>query len=142
MKDNTTKYTLNSNTLNIVTESITGGSDEVVFNLFTDSGSWISVIRWRFRNWVYNIRHCTPYYTQKFPVTPPTSVKKTWRITVSPDDIEIECNTLKVLHFIFNDTVRHDNLCTKKVKGKIATEVMFRKEDTATKMFTSKQVGK
>ena len=46
------------------------------------------------------------YYSLKFPVTPPTDVNKTWEITFTTEDVKIKCNTLQVLHFIFNNTHR------------------------------------
>ena len=135
-----TKYPLNSNTFYITTESVTGSSDEVIFSLYTDSGDHITNIRWRFSDWGYEIYICTPGdFSLKFPVTPPTDVNKTWEITFTTEDVKIKCNTLQVLHFIFNNT--HYDTCTSFVKGKIATRIQFW-TDTATKMFKSDQVGK
>ena len=92
------------------------------------------------------IYHCTPYedfetgYSLKFPVTPPTDVKKTWEITATTEDIKIKCNSLQVLHFIFNNTYNAN--CIDKVKGKKAATVKIWPTDTATKMFATKLVGK
>ena len=134
------KYPLNSNTFYITTESVTGSSDVVVFLLYPDSGGFITAIHWRFSDWGYYIRFCTPHdYSLKFPVTPPTDVNKTWEITFTTEDVKIKCNSLQVLHFIFNNT--HKDYCTSKVKGKIATRIKFWGADT-TKMFKSDQVGK
>ena len=106
VKDWNTKYPLNSNTFYITTESVTGSSDEVGFYLYPDSG-YITYIMWRFSDWGYIIKYCTPYgYSLKFPVTPPTDVNKTWEITFTTEDVKIKCNTLQVLHFIFNNTHR------------------------------------
>ena len=137
-----TIYPLNSNTFYITTESVTGSSDDVYFLLYNNSGSWFTYIIWRFSDWGYYIKFCTPtpYYSVKFPVTPPTGVNKTWEITFTTEDVKIKCNSLQVLHFIFNNT--HDGNCTSEVKGKIATRIMFRNWDTATKMFNADQVGK
>ena len=141
VKDYNTKYPLNSNTFYITTESVTGSSDVVVFCLLTDSGDYITRITWRFSDWGYNIEYCTPYdYSLKFPVTPPTDVNKTWEITFTTEDVKIKCNSLQVLHFIFNNT--HRDYCTSYVKGKIATRIVFYRVDTATKMFKLDQVGK
>ena len=142
VKDGYTKYTLNSNTFYITTESVTGGSDKVDFFLYTDSGSYITNIIWWFSDWGYYIAYCTPdYYSLKFPVTPPTGVNKTWEITFTTEELKIKCNTLQVLHFIFNNT--HGGSCTSRVKGKIATRIKFwGGYGTATKMFKSDQVGK
>ena len=140
VKDGKTKYPLNSNTFYITTESVTGSSDIVDFYLYTDS-DYITSIWWRFSDWGYYINYCAPYdYSLKFPVTPPTDVNKTWEITFTTEDVKIKCNSLQVLHFIFNNT--HNDLCTSKVKGKIATRISFSSYDTATKMFKSDQVGK
>ena len=134
-----TKYPLNSNTFYITTESVTGGSDTVRFYLYPDSG-YIR-ITWRFSDWGYDITYCTPGdFSLKLPVTPPTGVNKTWEITFTAEDLKMKCNTLQVLHFIFNNT--HDADCTSKVKGKIATRIQFRSGDTAAKMFNADQVGK
>ena len=136
-----TEYPLNSNTFYITTESVTGSSDIVYFYLLTDSGDWITTIRWRFSDWGYNIYYCTPGdLTLKFPVTPPTGVNKTWEITFTTEDVKIKCNTLQVLHFILNNTRNGD--CTSQVKGKIATRITFHGGDTATKIFNADQVGK
>ena len=134
-------YPLNSNTFYITTESVTGSSDKVSFYLYTDSG-YITHIYWRFSDWGYYIHYCTPSppYSLKFPVTPPTGVNKTWEITFTTEDVKIKCNSLQVLHFIFNNT--HRDYCTSKVKGKIATRIRFWSTDTATKMFNADQVGK
>ena len=140
VKDRNTKYPLNSNTFYITTESVTGSSDVVDFLLYTDSG-YITRIIWRFSDWGYVIDFCTPFdYSLKFPVTPPTDVNKTWEITFTTEDVKIKCNTLQVLHFIFNNT--HYDYCTSRVKGKIATRIRFSTSDRATKMFKSDQVGK
>ena len=141
VKDDKTNYPLNSNTFYITTESVTGSSDKVVFSLYTDSGDFITNIYWRFSDWGYNIGYCTTGdYSLKFPVTPPTGVNKAWEITFTTEDVKIKCNTLQVLHFIFNNT--HRDVCTSKVKGKKATGILFRSGNTATKMFKSDQVGK
>ena len=140
VKDWNTKYPLNSNTFYITTESVTGSSDFVGFSLYTDSGGWFTNIYWRFSDWGYIIDYCTPYpYSLKFPVTPPTDVNKTWEITFTTEDVKIKCNSLQVLHFIFNNTHYPD--CTSKVKGNIATRIKFWSGDRATKMFKL-QVGK
>ena len=139
VKDSKTKYPLNSNTFYITTESVTG-SDKVYFTLYPDIGDYITNVMWRFSDWGYVIIHCTPYFSLKFPVTPPTDVNKTWEVTFTTEDVKIKCNTLKVLHFIFNNT--HYDDCTSLVKGKIATSIRFSSDDTATKMFKSDQVGK
>ena len=108
-----TYYPLNSNTFYITTESVTGSSDVVDFHLYTDSGYFTSIY-WRFSDWGYYIHYCTPYdYSLKFPVTPPTGVNKTWEITFTTD-VKIKCNSLQVLHFIFNNT--YDGRCTSRVK--------------------------
>ena len=74
----------------------------------------ITRIRWRFKDWGYIIKDCTPgdYYL-KFPVTPSTGANKTWEVSVTPEDVKIKCNTLEVLHFIFNNTFIDDDNCTK-----------------------------
>ena len=141
VKDSSTKYPLNSNTFYITTESVTGSSDYVSFSLYTDSGGYITHIIWRFSDWGYHISYCTPWdYSLKFPVTPPTDVKNTWEITFTTENVKIKCNSLQVLHFIFNNT--HRDYCTSEVKGKIATRIEFYRGDTATKMFSADQVGK
>ena len=139
VKDDSTKYPLNSNTFYFTTESVTGSSDAVVFILYPDSG-YITAIIWRFIDWRYYINYCTPgYYSLKFPVPPPTGVNKTWEITFTTEDVKIKCNSLQVLHFIFNNTHYPD--CTSQVKGKIATRIVYSSSDTATKMFKSDQAG-
>ena len=142
VKDDNTFYPLNSNTFYITTESVTGGSDKVIFYPYTDSGYHITSIHWRFSDWGYIIDLCTPHdYSLKFPVTPPTGVNKTWEITLTTEDVKIKCNTLQVLHFIFNNT--HDGTVQVYVKGKIATRIKFwSRYDTATKMLNVDQVGK
>ena len=141
VKDGNTYYPLNSNTFYITTESVTGSSDVVDFYLYPDGGGYITNIMWRFSDWGYYIRYCTPYYySLKFPVTPPTDVNKTWEITFTTEDVKIKCNSLQVLHFIFNNTHYPD--CTSEVKGKTATRIKFWSIDTATKMFNADQVGK
>ena len=138
-----TYYPLQSNTFYFTTESVTGGGDQVYLHLYADSGAGVGVtyIIWRFKDWAYVIRSCTPaHYSLKFPVTPPTDVNKTWEVTFTTEDVKIKCNSLQVLHFIFNNT--HNGACTSNVKGKKATRVLFNLIDTATKMFTSELVGK
>ena len=133
-------YPLNSNTLYIITESLSG-SDEVDFSLFPDSGvARITAIQWRFSDGGYSIPRCTPLdFSLKFPVTPPTGVKKTWEVTLTTKDIRIKCNTLEVLHLNFDSTYRDD--CSTKVKGKKATRVAFSTTAKATKMFRTEPVG-
>ena len=140
VKDNSTEYPLNSNTFYITTESVTGGRDIVGFFLYSDSG-YFTQIFWRFLDWGYYINFCIPGdFSLNFPVTPPTGVNKTWEIRFTTVDVKIKCNTIQVLHFIFNNT--HKDYCTRLVKGKIATRIEFWSGDTATKMFKSDQVGK
>ena len=115
------------------------------FNLYPEiDNDPITAIYWRFKgDWGYVIKHCTPYgYTLKFPVTPPILNIKTWEVTVTPEDVEIKCNTLQVLHFIYNNT--HFADCTSKVKGKKVAKIRFSHSniDTATKTFKSELVGK
>ena len=142
VRGSNTRYPLNSNTFYITTESVTGGSDAVAFYLYPDSDDYITSIIWRFSDWGYIIEYCTPYdFSLKFPVTPPTGVNKIWEITFTTEELKIKCNTLQVLHFIFNNT--HNDYCTSRVKGKIATRIWFYSGyDTATKMFNADQVGK
>ena len=142
VKNGNAKYPLKNDTFYITTESATGSSNQVVFSLNPKGGKWITNIGWRFSDWGYDIKHCTPgEYTLKFPVTPPTGIiYMTWEVKFTTEDITLKCNTLEVLHFFFNDT--HNTNCTSEVKGKIANEVKFWKSDTATKIFISEQVGK
>ena len=141
VKDDSTKYPLNSNTFYITTESVTGGSDEVYFSLWTDSGGHITNIIWRFSDWGYVIIYCTPNGNFiKFPVTPPTGVNKTWEITFTTVDVKIKCNSLQVLHYDLY--LANDNECIDLVADKIATRIEFNTGDTATKMFSADQVGK
>ena len=136
-----TNYPLSSDTFYFTTESATGGSDKVDFLLYTEYSSYITSFWWRFKDWGYVINLCTPDdYSLKFPVTPPTGVKKTWEVTITPEDVKIKCNTLQVLHFIFNNT--YDNYCNTQVKGKIAAKVHFSHVDSATKLFTTELLGK
>ena len=139
------KHPLNRNTFYIKTESVTGGSDSVDFYLYPYTGSDdITNIYWRFSDWAYIITYCTPWdYSLKFPVAPPTGVNMTWEIPFTTEDVKIKCNTLQVLHFIFNNSLRYDDICSNKVKGKIATRIWFSNYDTATKMFNNAgQAGK
>ena len=141
VKDGRTKYPLKSNSFYIATESVTGSSDSVYFSLYTDS-VLVTSIGWRFSDWGYIIIYCTPTdYSLKFLVTPPTGVKKTWEVTFTPEDVEIKCNNLKLLHFVFKN-IYTAYQCTSVVKGKNATRVRFPSTVTATKMFTSELVGK
>ena len=131
------KYPVTTNTIKITTESVYGSDDKVYFFLLTDPDFYITRISWKFKDWGYIIRHCTPeYHVAKFPVTPPNDVNKTWEVIFTAEDVKIKCNTLEVLHFIFNDT--YSEACTTKVVKNIAlaTKVVFRNKDTATKMLT------
>ena len=129
-----TYYPLNGNTFYFTTESVTGGSDKVKF-----SGGWITMWWW-FTDWKFEIINCTHFGNPlTFPVTPPTGVRKTWEVTLTPEDVVIKCNAVEVLHFVFD--IRHDSSCTL-VKGHKAIQVLFSGDDTATRMFTSEQVGK
>ena len=135
------KYSLNSNTFHITTESTDGINDKVDVYLYGENGTYITNIWWNFSDWVYAIFKCTSEdYSEKFPVTPPTGVKKTWDVTVTLEDVVIKCNAVEVLYFIFNDTF--NNKCTSEVKGKKTTKIAFWNTDTATKMFATEQVGK
>ena len=140
VKDLNAYYPIKSNTFCIKTRSITGGENEVALLLYDDWDVRITSIRWRFKDWKYTIQYCTGNYHLKFPVTPPTGVNKTWEITFATEDIKIKCNTLQVLHFIFNNT--HFDECTSRVKGKKAAKVkFFHNLDTATEKFKSDPDG-
>ena len=142
VKDDNTKYPINSNTFYIKTKSVTGGSDQVILRLYSKSGAYISGIWWRFSDWAYFITHCTPgVFSLKFPVAPPIGVQKTWEVALTKNNVKIKCNTLQVLHYIYNNT--YNSECNKEVAGKRPREVEFRKGlDSASKMFISEQVGK
>ena len=104
----------------------------------------ITNIQWAFNSWKYFIEHCTVFDlpTITFPVTPPTGINKTWEVTFTEEELKIKCNTLEVLHFIYNNTLINDDGCTAKVKGKKPVSIVFSKYDTATKGFKSSLVGK
>ena len=134
-----TKYPLNSSTFKITTDKVTVGI--VSFSMYDDNGIPSVNVWWGFTDWSYAISYCTPLSRLlKFPVTPPTGVNKTWEITVTPEDIKIKCNTLEVLHFIFNNT--YNTNCTRHVKGRRSIEIAFWNTVTATKMFLSEDAGK
>ena len=134
-----TKYPLKNNTFYITTKSVTGGTDSAGFYLYDQSGGSTTNIKWNFDDWAYFIKDCTLGYSLQFPVTPPADIRKTWEIIVTAEDVKIKCNTLEVLHFIFNDT--YTDVCIREVKGKIPTQVKIWNQDTATKTFTSELAG-
>ena len=104
----------------------------VYFYLYPDVGDFITYITWRFSIWACFISECIPDGNlHGFSVTPPTGVEKTWEVTVTPTDMKIKCNTLEVLHFIFENGVLSS--CKAHVKGKKASKVAFSSDDTATK---------
>ena len=73
-------------------------------SLLTDSGDYITNIKWKFKDWGYEILSCTPgNYKLKYHSTP-VGTRKVWKITFTPEDVTIKCASLEVLHFMFNNT--------------------------------------
>ena len=140
-KSGDVKYTIHSNTFYIKTESAIGADDVLGFSLFTDDDKKITNYRWRLDDWAYIVNDCTPEdWSLKFPVTPPTDVEKTWEVTATAEAINIKCNTLEVLHFIYRNS--YNGQCENKAKGKTPTSIQFRMGDAASKLFKSELVGK
>ena len=137
------QYQVYSNTFNITTEGVSGGSGKVgiyLYHRFNDF-NFLTRIEWKFSDWGCYIAYCTPNdFSVKFPVTPPTGVSKTWEIIYTTEDLKIKCNTLQVLHLIFNST--GDERCTSRVKGKKIGAIRLTQDDTVTKKFQSDQVCK
>ena len=142
LKDSKTKYPLTSKTFYITTEGATG-TDRIDIYLFDDSSGYITNIWWTFNYWIYSIAYCTSsQHAKMFPVTPPLPAgdKKTWEVTVTPDDIRIKGNNMEVLHFIFNNA--DDEICKSSVGGKTTSKIMVWSTDTATKMLATELIGK
>ena len=78
--------------------------------LYTDSGLRILdiSIQQEHENWMYEIFWCTPRY-YKLPLTNvPTEKNKTWFITATEAHLNIKCNGVEVLHFVYDDSPRFE----------------------------------
>ena len=74
----------------------------------------MTIFRWRFIDWAYQIDYCTPNdYSQKINSTPPAERDRIWDVAIA-DDIRMKCNGAEVLHLEFNEAADAD--CTSKVK--------------------------
>eukprot|EP00116_Pleurobrachia_bachei_P012765 sb/3473027/ len=77
----------------------------------------------------YSIGRCTgkTYGFEPFPENIPETSERLWRITKSPDALQIHCNGLKVLEYLFNSSHPTDedlreiceNLWSGESKGKL-----------------------
>ena len=131
------RYPVYKNSFKIRTESVDGSNDKVAFRIQTNEVniSWITTVRWRFRDWGYTLLRCTPEDFSLKLIAVPSAVKKTWEITATTEKLVIKCNEVEVLDFIYNNA--YSDKCSAKVEGREVRTIMFIGEDSATKKFES-----
>ena len=70
---------------------------------------------------IYKIEHCTTYDLLLTNV--PAETNKIWVITATEAHLNIKCNGVEVLHFVYDDSPDYE--CKREVKGKSVHEVFF-----------------
>ena len=126
-------YPVYNKRIKITTASHYGSSDQVDFSLFDDKNSTITNIVWRFKNWACNIGYCTLWGSSLKLRNVPHDNIKTWVVTATTMFINIRCNNVEVLNFMYHNA--DVGFCDTEVKGRIVTGVSFHHFDTATKQF-------
>ena len=131
---------LGSNTVYFITNSADGSGDIVKFALLDKR--FVTHLVFSFKDWGYSIAYCTPgIRILKFTTTPPSvSVKhKIWELTKSVNGLNLKCNGVEVLDFVYRD--EYNPKCVTQVKGKETTRLRVSEDDTATTSMAFQLVG-
>ena len=117
----------------IKTESIYGSDDVVHLKLYTNSNANriadMTDITWNFKDWSYHIYEPNGRFL-KFTAEPPAAINKTWEVAKTITYLEIKCNGVEVVYIAFG---KEDSISS--FPDAHAAEVLFSKNDTATKTF-------
>ena len=88
-------------------------------------------------SWMYTIRHCTTSYSDYLPLTNvPAETDKIWVITATEAYLNMKCNGVEVLHFVYDDSPDYE--CKRQVKGNSVHAVEF---ETNFRIMFSSAVG-
>ena len=91
--------------------------------LYSNSSGYITEVTIRVddESWMYNIWHCTSFY---LPLTNvPTETNKIWVLTATEAHLNMKCNGVEVLHFVYDDSPDYE--CKREVKGHSVHEVQL-----------------
>ena len=102
------RYPIFNSSFKIATRDMVSSVGEIEFELYTSSGRRIIevTIHKEHENWMYELYWCTPR-SYNLPLTNvPTEKNKTWFVTATEAHLNIKCNGVEVLHFVYNDSPR------------------------------------
>ena len=109
-------YRVDNNNIMIRTSSAYGSDDEVELRLYYDIDRrqdcyTRTSIRWQFKDWSYDIQYClnNKDFSGKLSNVP-EAVNKTWIITTSPGKLNMTCNGVPVLQYLYYDAELEDCL--------------------------------
>ena len=131
-----TKYQIFNSSFKIATnESHMDHHEKIELDLYSNSSGYITdvTISLYDESWQFKIWHCTSFY---LPLTNvPTETNKIWVITATEAHVNMKCNGVEVLHFVYDDSPDYD---CKEVKGNSVHAVEF---DTYAQIMFSSAVG-
>ena len=132
-----TKYQVYNSSFKIATnDNHIDYYERIELDLYSNSSGYITEVTIRVdgESWQFKIRHCTSYY---LPLTNvPTETNKTWVITATEAHLNMKCNGVEVLHFVYDDSPDYE--CKSEVKGNSVHAVKF---DTYFQIMFSSTVG-
>ena len=94
--------------------------------MYYGKGYGFSSIEWYFRNW--------RYYIEAF-VGVPSEISRMWEITIGATSVQIQCNGVQVLEYVYTSSSRVD--CYRIFKDKTVSSIMLTSTDTASAFFSS-----
>ena len=124
---------LETTPLQIKTDSTLDSGDEINVPMRDKENTYISSVLIKFSSPMqYRINTCNKGY-KDLPVQPPVEVEKTWTITKTGTSLNITCNNVEVLNYLFADS--SDDRCVPKLGGNIVEKINFAHNDTASDFY-------
>eukprot|EP00116_Pleurobrachia_bachei_P008162 sb/3468424/ len=125
-------WDLEGTPLQIKTNSTLGSNEFIRVGLYDTNSTLIGTVNVRFTSPMeYFIGRCF-YYTD-LPVQPPVEVEKIWTITKTNTTLNITCNNVEVVNYLFADS--SDARCVPLYGGDVVEEIRFNNADTASDFY-------
>ena len=131
-------FDLESTPLQIKTDSLNGSEDEVRIALHDNDESepFIARIHLYFESAIrYRVSKCQSY-PNRFPTEPPDDVEKIWTFTKTSTVLNISCNGVEVLNYVFSESVLGGK-CANFWSRDVET-ILFDDADNATDSYRAK----